>query len=360
MRVITKFALFASALVAAMPEQAQRKSLADAINLDLSLPQLYIDMMGERAGQGFAGIKMLNGARANVIPDAKAISQHLARKWATTGDNPILADVSQRVESFWHSNMPEMDLGWTNLFQLIDLRGSNQDSFDITDTNAGIVWTQTKPGGVTKPRREISESTTPVPYLTYNAGLGLLDDWLRFQKFWRVEQAVAEFRATAWDKQAELHYGLFTALSSGVNQAFATNDTTTFNNAASGILRAVRTKGYAAGQSARFWILCAPEHLGRILLMLEATQGSGIVANQAGMQPLAYSVAGVIASTHVPAASTGYYLVLPGRKIQRGVWTDLAIEGQRDIYTRAQDWVGTQQFNAIIGDSDQVKRVLFA
>lgn len=340
-------------------EGAQLKALAQAINLDLSLPQLCVDALGDRVSRIGKGVKVFaaNDPRGPVVDQIKA---HLSRKWAVPSDNPVLFDVANRIESFWHTNMPELDTGWMNVFQLVDLRGSNQSSFDITDTNAGISWTQTKPGEKIKPRREISESSTPVPYLTYSAGLGLLDDWLRYQKFWSVEQAVAEFRATAWDKQAELHYGLFTALGAGVNQAFATNDTTTFNNAASAILRAVRTKGYAAGQNAQFWIMCAPEHLGRILLMLEATQGSGIVAHQSGVQPLAYNVAGVIASTHIPAASTGYYLVLPNRKIQRGNWLDLQIESVRDAYSRAQDWLGTQQFNAIIGDSDQVKRVLFS
>ncbi len=340
-------------------EGAQLKALAQAINLDLSLPQLCVDALGDRVARIGKGVKVFaaNDPRGPVVDQIKA---HLSRKWAVPSDNPILGDVANRIESFWHTNMPELDTGWMSLFQHVDLRNSNQSSFDIIDTNAGISWTQTKPGEKIKPRREISESSTPVPYLTYSAGLGLLDDWLRYQKFWSVEQAVAEFRATAWDKQAELHYGLFTALGGGVNQAFATNDTVTFNNAASGILRAVRAKGYAAGQNAQFQIVCAPEHLGRILTMLEATQGSAIVANQAGMQPMAYSVSAVIASTHVPANSTGYYLVLPGRKIQRGTWLDLQIESVRDAYSRAQDWVGTQQFNGIIGDSDQVKRVLFS
>jgi hypothetical protein len=343
-------------------EQAQLKHLAQAINLDLSLPQLCLDALGPAGSIGGRGVKSFaaNEPRLSRSDCREAFKGALARKWAVPSDTPFLSDVAQRVESFWHTNMPELDTGWMQFFQLVDLRGTSQDTFDILDTNAGITWEQMKPGTAIKPRREISESRAQVGYLTYSAGLGLLDDWIRFQKFWNVEQAVAEFRATAWDKQAELHYGLFTALGAGVNQAFATNDTTTFNAAGAAILRNVRSKGYAAGQNARFKILCAPEHQGRILTMLEATQGSAIVANQAGVQPLAYAVDAVVASTFVAANSTGYYLVLPGRKLQRGNWLDLQIEGQRDVYARAQDWVGTQQFNAAIGDSDQVRRVLFS
>lgn len=344
-------------------DRSKLKALAAAVSLDLSLPTLCAEIMGERVTDlmgAKGGAVRRFAANEPVIPSVERIKSYLATKWATPSDTPYLSDVAQRVESFFHTNMPEVDLGWQNLFTALDLRGSNQDQFDITTTNAGISWAQIKPGGAVNPRREITEWQTNVPYLTFAAGLGLLDDWLRFQKFWRVEEAVAEFRATGFDKQAELHYGLFTALSSGVNESFATDDTQTFNNAASSILRNVRSSGYAVGQSARFWILTPPEKLGRILRMLEATQGSGIVANQASVQPIAYSVAGVIASTHIPAASTGYYLVLPGRKIQRGTWLDLSVESKRDIYTRAEDMVGTQQFNAIIGDSNQVRRVLFS
>ncbi len=335
------------------------KALVGAINFDLSAPDLCIEMMGPRIAQIGKSVRVF-AANDPRMPLVDQIKGFLARKWTVPSDTPILSDVAGRMESFFHTNMPEVDLGWMNLFDLVDLRASQHDTFDITDTNAGIVWEQQKPGAKIKPRREISEASTSVKYLTYSTGLGLLDDWLRFQKFWKVEEAILEFRATAWDKKAELHYGLFTALGAGINQAFDTNDTTTFNNAASAILRNVRSKGYAAGQSARFWIVCPPERLGRVQLMLEATQGSGIIQFQAGMQPIAYSVAGVIATTHVPAASTGYYLVLPGRKIKRGEWLDLQTKSVRDEYTRAEDLLGTMQFNAAVGDSDQVRRVLFA
>ena len=347
-------------------DEQKLKALCEAVNLDLGANSLCLDIAGENAGRMFTskssggpGVRVF-AANDSRLPSVDRIKAHLAQKWAVPADNPYLSDISGRVESFFHTNMPELDLGWTNLFTLVDLRQSKQDSFDILDTNAGITFNQITPGGKPQIRREISEAKTTVSYLTFADGLGLLDDWLRFDKFWNVEQAVAEFRAVAWDKMASTHYGLFTALSSGVDESFATNDTTTFNNAASTILRAVRTKGYAAGANAGFWIVCAPEKLGRILTMLEATQGSAIVANQAGVQPLAYRVAGVIATTHVAAADTGYYLVLPGRKIQRGNWMDLQIESKRDIYVRATDWVGTMQFNAAIGDSAQVRRVKYA
>lgn len=347
--------------LAALPEDQRLKALAEAINFEFSLPQLGVEMLGGNVGKTVKGVRVIDAdGIKSALPSLERIKNHLAMKYATASDNPILNDVAARVESFFHSNMPEIDLGYTNLFSLVDLRGTNQDSFEIIDTNGGITFKQRAPGERVDIRREITESSTPVKYLTFADGIGLQDDWFRFQKFWNVEQVVAEFRSKAWDKKAEIHYGLLTALSTGVDQAFATDDTVTFNAAAASILRGARSKGYAVGQNAQFYIVCSPEKVGRILQMLEATQGSPRVAFQANAQPIAYGVAGVIVTTHVTAADTGYYLVLPGRKMQRGEWLDLSIEQNRDIYARATDWVGTQQFNAIIGDTAQVRRVKYA
>lgn len=358
MKTVSNFkALFA------LPEDQRLKALVEAINFEFALPQMGIDMLGGAStiGKTVNGIRVIDSAGVkSALPNTDRIKSFLAAKYATASDNPVLSDVATRVESFFHSNMPEIDLGYLSLFTLVDLRGTNQDSFEIIDTNGGITFKQRAPGEKVEIRREIAESSTPVKYLTFADGIGLLDDWLRFQKFWNVEQVVSEFRAKAWDKKAEIHYGLLTALGAGVDQAFATDDTQTFNAAAAAILRGVRSKGYAAGQNAQFYIVCSPEKVGRILKMLEATQGSPRVAFQANAEPIAYTVAGVISTTFVPANDTGYYLVLPGRKMQRGEWLDLSIEQNRDIYTRATDWVGTQQFNAIIGDTAQVRRVKYA
>lgn len=347
--------------LAALPDDQKLKALAEAVNFEFALPQFCADIAIEGIGKAIAGVNVIGGAgNAIKAPSLDRIKAALATKYATASDTPYLSDVAAQVESFFHTNMPELDLGWMPLFTLVDLRGSNQSSFDILDTNAGISFAQRAPGERVVIRRDITENNTNVPYLTFADGVGLLDDWLRFQKFWNVEQVVAEFRAKAWDKKAEIHYGLLTALGAGSNVAFSTDDTITFNAAAAAVLRAVRSSGYAAGQGAQFDIVCAPEKLGRILKMLEATQGSVMVATLANAQPIAYRVRNVIATTHVTAADTGYYLVLPGRKMQRGEWLDLSIESKRDIYARAQDWVGTQQFNAAIGDTAQVRRVLYA
>lgn len=345
---------------------AQLKALKQAIDFEFSLPSLFADIAGPSAGRLFAnksakgaGVHLI-GASAEKTIGLDQVKSALTQKWAVPGDNPILSSTAARVVSWFHSNMPELDLGWMNLFQFVDMRASSQPNFEIIDTNAGMTFSQVKPGEKIKIRRDFSEASTPVPYVTFGDGIGILDDWLRFQQFWNIEQVTAEANANAWDKMAELHYALFTSLGAGIDESFDTDDTITFNAAAASIARGLRTSGYGVGQSAQFWIVCAPEHVGRILKMLDATSGSNLVAFGVNKVPIAWTVAGVIATTHVPANSTDYYLVLPGRKIQRAVWKDLTVESERDIYSRAQDWVYHMQFNAAIGNSAQVRRVKFA
>jgi hypothetical protein len=155
-----------------------------------------------------------------------------------------------------------------------------------------------------------------------------------------------------------VHYGLFTALGAGVNTAFATNDQQTLNNAAATIARLMEPKGYGSG-SLQFDIVTSPEQIGRILLMLEARQGSAFVAMQ-NRQPVAWTVRNVIASTRITAADTGYYLVLPGLRLKRGQWLDPTLESDRIAAAAGTDWYARAQFNAVIADTDQVRRVLFA
>ena len=338
-----------------MTREQQLAALQKAITVELQKPLFAIELAGPQIFKGFVAA---NDAKREA-PTFERIKSFLATKYATTSNNPILNDVANEFEQFFHTNMPELDMGYAALFDLVDLRGSTHDHFDIIDTNAGLAWRQRKPGEPTEIRRAITESKTTVSYLEFSDGLGLLDAWLDFQQFWSIDEAIAEFRAKYYDKMASTHYGLFTALGAGIDTAFATDDPTTFNTAAADIIRKTKDKGYSSSNP-EFYIVCAPEKVGRIQRMLTAQVGSPIVAQGTVSQPIGYRVKGIIASTQVTAADTGYYLVLPNRKLKRGVWKDLTVESGRNIATSATDLVGVGRFNAAVGDSDQVRRVKYA
>lgn len=342
-------------------DTVMRQKVLEAIKMELELPSLFGDVGGKIAPAVVNGVKVFGESHSNVmVPSEKAVLDFIAQKWAVPADTPNLANVAGQIVSYFHSNMPEMDIGWQQAFQLVDMRAEKQDHFEILDTNMGITFSQMKAGAEVKIRRAASEEVTVIKYLTYADGVGVLDDWLRFQKFWNVEQVVSEFIGQSYNRMATDHYGLFTALSSASNVAFAVDDTQTINAAAAKILRAVRAKGYGVSANSGFVVYCAPEDVGRITKMLTATAGTLIVAYNSNVQPVNVHVSAVIATTYIAAGTGSYYLVLPGRKLRRGVWKDLTTEQTRNIYVRGEDIVGTMQYNAAIGDSDQVARVLLS
>lgn len=357
MRVFSKF----EKLGTEADPTKQLKQLTQAINTEFSMPAVFAALGGSPRSETVNGIKVIGTPGGSIaVPSAERVKAFLSQKWAVPGDNPNLEDASNRVVELFHTNMPEMDLGYTQAFDFVDMRSSMHTSFDILDANNGITFNQVKQGEAVKIRRGVTDTKMTVGYVTFADGVGIQDDWLRFQQWWNVSDTVAEFNAKAWDKKAQWHYDLFTALSAGSEVAFDTDDTVTLNKAGAKILRAVKEKGYGAGQNAGFVIYCTPEKVGRITKMLSANAGSLIVAYQANMQPITVRVSAVIATTCLPAALNGYYLVLPGRKLKRADWKDLSIENVRNAYVRANDMVATLQFNAAIGDTDQVARVLFA
>lgn len=351
--------------LARLPSQSeqQRTALVQAIDLELSLPGLCLDLIGGKAANDSTVTLVGKSAQRADGPKLSldAVKAALRVKYPTAADTLVSSDVPARIDQWFHTGMQEIDTGWTNLYRLVDMRNGNQDAFEVATGEFGISFKQRAPGEKTEIWRLPSETEMSVKYVTYSAGAGVLDDWLRYNKWWAVENIITEFRAKAWMNQAEQHYGLFTALGAGINFAHIAGDdigTETLNAAAAFIYRQQQLKGTAVSASTPLWIVTSPEKRGQILRMLEATQGSLIIGYQNGI-PLAVTVAGVIATTYVAANDAGYYLVLPQRRNARGVWMDLQIEKNRDIYKRAEDWVGTMQYNAIIADTSQVRRVLF-
>lgn len=347
-----------------MPLEQARVALKKSIDLELKMPVIAMDMFQRNPRSLWAAMKAANAGDFGQIPTEERRKQVLAQryglKYATASSNPILTALDAQFAAFFHSNMPDVDTGWMQIFDLVDLRNSTHDHFDIDDTNAGITYTQVKSGNQIKKFTNISESKLSVPYLTFGAGLGLLDDWITKQQFWKIDTAVDEFRANHFDQMAQVHYGLFTAIGTGINQNFSVDDPTTFNAAAAVLIRNLRTMGYGVGQNVNFKIMAAPEKAGRLQKMLTSVQGSNLVAFGTVKEPIAYTVDAVISSAWIPAADLGYYLTVPGKKIKRGIWQDLQIEQQRDAAARATDWYASAQYNGAIGDTNQVVRVKYA
>lgn len=366
-----KLILNIDGLRAAGNEAQQRTALFNQLKAALLMAPLMLGAMSpleaaKASTDGrsqFAGpeFKGLSDERVKAFLQSNSATPYLGAKWATPGDNPILQSTTSSIVQFFQENVREMDLGYLALFDEVPgMLGSNQDHFELIGASMGFTWDQSKPGDIIKPRRNVSENKVNVSYLTFTDGFSFLDDWFRFSKWYHIANVSNEFVSTFYNKKAELHYGLITGQGAGINVAFATDATTTFNNAAASILRACEAKGYSLGANAQFDIVVSPEKVGYVLAFLDALRGSPMIAFGTQKQPIAFSVRNVIVSTKVPANDTGYYLVLPGRKLQRAEWTPLTVESKREPAASAEDWFGKGQYNAIAGDSDQIRRVAFA
>lgn len=338
-----------------MPKEKALAMLAGAIDFEMRKPELVRAAVKHAANPHLV---LVGDVKQDISLDR--FKQVLGTKYNTPAATPELVDPANQLAEFYHTNMPEIDMAYELLFSLVDLRGSTHDHFDILDTNAGLAWKQKKAGEKIQIRRLISEAKATVPYLEFADGLGILDVWFQFQQWWNIDDLIAEFRSTYYDKMAELHYALLTEQGAGIDVAFDTDDAVTANKAAAEIIRATKDKGMAVGNAPALYIVCAIEKVGRLERMLTAQRGSAIVDAGTVAEPLAHRIAGIIGTTHVAAGDTGYYMVLPGRKMKRGVWKDMTIESDRDIYHKAEDITGVSQYNAAVGDSDQIRRVKFA
>ena len=243
------------------------------------------------------------------------------------------------------------DRGYEMLFDEVDMRTSNNDTFEVLDISGGVTFYQQLTGEEVKMSQIPSSAKTLVSYLRFSGGLNILDDWLRFNKYYLIDRLFGDTIKSWWTKKATIFYGLLAALSSGINEAFATDDITTINNACSSILTNLEAAGYDVDENAQFVITCNPKLRSRIFKAIAAT----FVLPNTNNNQLVYNIAAVVSTTKI--ANTSYYVSLPGVKNQRGEWEDLnARPAQRDerLIGAAHVWTGA--YNGIIGEAKQHRR----
>ncbi len=160
---------------------------------------------------------------------------------------------------------------------------------------------------------------------------------------------MTEARSKYYDKQATDHYALLAAISSDQNQAFATDDITTINNACAKILSDLQGKGYVITGNERFILRAHTDLKQRIEKAFALTFNTPRSdANQL--------VWGIDRMYTTKIANTTYYVGLSGRKAKRAVWSDLTAETDRDILLRGTDVAYCGEYNAAIGEEDQFRR----
>jgi hypothetical protein len=268
----------------------------------------------------------------------------------TTPSNTANTSARTPVVAGTFNALPPEDFGFMSLFDMVDMRGIPQSQFEILDTTNAISFTQRKPGEEAK-IYEVSDAKAVVSFLEFAAGLGFLDVWFQFQQFYKFDDAAMQVRNKYYDQMAALHYGLFTALGAGVNQAFSATDSETIDNACNQIISDCKGKGYFTTERPQFTVVCNP---GLARRLTKAIWPLAVNPNDTGSQPPINNINNLVQTWQLP--NTSYYVVLPGNKLKRGVWMDLQVESARDILKSAEDFVWKGQYNAAIGDSQQVRR----
>jgi len=254
------------------------------------------------------------------------------------------------VASIYTSSVKTPDRGYEVLFDEYDMRASSNDSFEILDISGGVTFYQVKPGEEVKLSTIPKGALTNVKYLQFAGGVNILDVWLRFNQYYKIEELFSDVILAWWDKKADLFYGLLAALGAGINQAFVTSDIQTINAAAANILADCKAAGLMVPENPDFVITCNPLLKERILTALKMTYETQGVNKQ-----VVFNVPTVVTTSKL--VNTSYYVSLPGFKNKRGEWEDLtAREAQRDEQHLGAVHVWTGMYNGIIGQAAQHKR----
>jgi hypothetical protein len=254
------------------------------------------------------------------------------------------------VAQVYTSSVKTPDRGYEVLFDEYDMRASANDSFELLDVTGGVTFYQLKPGEEVKLSAIPKGAVTTVKYLQFAGGLNILDVWLRFNQYYKIDELFEDTILSWWDKKADLFYGLLTALAAGVNQAYDTSDIKTINNACAQILIDCKAAGLKVPENPDFAITCNPTLKERILTALKMTFETQGVNKQ-----VVFNVPTIITTSKV--ANTSYYVSLPGFKNKRGEWEDLnARDAQRDEQHLGAVHVWSGMYNGIIGQAAQHRR----
>lgn len=290
----------------------------------------------------------------------EAFSKYLKRtaKAALVGEkirgvDPNLEGTAPIVELFSDPGSPvEPDRGYEAIFTEVNMRQSTSRNFELLDIVGGISFYQQKTGEEAKLSVIGDSSKTSVEMLRFTGGINILDDYIRFNEWYKIEEIFNEAIIGWWDVKAELFYGLMELLDASIDVTWDTDLSTTINNACADLLKVNKTKSALKGRK-RFVITC-PE--GARFKVAKALAASFKNANS-NTNEIVYSIQAVVPTTYF-SDETNLYVSIPAGKSKRGEWDDFhARPATRDELKGGEAHVWTGAYNGVIGDKDQHRRV---
>ena len=301
------------------------------------------------AAQAFANTGDLNSARNAAI-----------QAFGTSQDFPT--SVLEVLDKY--HQMTYFDTGYEQIFDMMDMTGSNRNGFDILDVISGLAFAMV-PEGMKAKLYKPSGAKVNVTLDMYGAGLGwsrrLFDD----KEYWTIEDNAIEFRNKAYSSKANNFYALIEATAAAYDLAWqavtgavpTTNenyvpirDINTINKACENILIRLLNLGMDATPSSEFIILAPIQLIGRIRRALGMVQqpfaGSTTQLN--------YNVRPIY--TMMLTSSTEFYVIFPKKKLKGANRMNLTIFSDFDIEAYTDIAVGWMRYGGAIGETKQLVR----
>jgi len=292
--------------------------------------------------------------------DPNAARNSLIQAFATSQDFP--ASVLEVLDKYHQSLY--FDNGWEEAFKMIDLRGTNRDSFDILDVISGLRFNLT-PEGMKAKIYKMSGAKVNVTLDMYSAGLGWSRRLFMNKEYWTIEDNAFEFRNKAKESKAQDHYDLIEAIPTTYDLAYQavtgavpnTNenyvpirDINTINKACENILIRLQDLGMSVSPKSEFLIVSPIQNVGRIKRALGMVQQPF----SSSTKQVNYNVRPVY--TLMFSNTSDYYVILPKNKIQSANRMDLTIFSDFDIEAFTEIAVGWQWYGGAIGEEKQLVR----
>ncbi len=290
---------------------------------------------------------------------SKALSV-FTQAFATSADFP--ASVIEVIDKF--HQLTYFDTGYEQVFNMMDMRQSQRNSFAITDVISGLTFALV-PEGMKAKIYKMSGAKYEVSLDMYGAGLGwsrrLFDD----REYWTIEDNVTEFRNKAFSSKAQDFFDLIEAVAATYDQAWVaiegaiptTNenyvplrDIRTINQACEDILLRTNELGMGVTPNSEFIILAPIQLKNRLPRALGMVQQ----AFASSTKQLTYTVR--VVYTMMFTSTTEYYVILPKQKMKGAIRMDLTVFSDFDIESYNDIAVGWQRYGGGIGEIKQIVR----
>ena len=291
---------------------------------------------------------------------ATAAQSVLTQAFATSGDFP--ATVLEVLDKY--HQLTYFDTGYEQIFDMMDMRASDRNGFDILDVDSGLTFAMV-PEGMKAKLYKFSGEKAHVTLDMYGAGLGwsrrLFDD----KEYWTIEDNAIEFRNKAYSSKAANLYYLIESAAATYDLAWQavtgnvpnTNenyipirDINTINAACEAILLRLRNLGMGVTPASEFIILAPIQLIGRLRRAIGMVQqpfaGSTTQLNY-NVRPV-YTL--MLTTTDV------FYVIFPKKKLKVANRMDLAVYTDFDIESYADIAVGWMRYGGAVGELKQLTR----